>query len=195
MNSVNMDDQMAYLVEMMSLSNITPKRDLANERLSSRHDAVMSDSSDSEDSTYAPSQPVSLNPANSPEPTVSTSTYPPSPYPVVPSTNSQPTHPTPPLPTPPASRDPSGCGYLQHIHTQLQSGQYNTTGGDYLETIFTHREALFAYPHAHRTCSLGFVDLAGLLEAREWRADREGDSEAVAAFRHEAVMVGSWTGF
>ena len=66
-------------------------------------------------------------------------------------------------------------------------------------------------------CSIAFSDLAALLEARSqqdgrglaeqwtpdwesktahshWRPDWEGDAEAVAAFRHEAVMIGSWTG-
>ena len=48
---------------------------------------------------------------------------------------------------------------------------------------------LFAYPQAHRDCALAFSDLADHLERREWRADREGDAEAVAAFRHEAAVV------
>ncbi|KAF8633279.1 hypothetical protein AX17_004454 [Amanita inopinata Kibby_2008] len=80
-----------------------------------------------------------------------------------------------------------GCAYLQSIQAQLDS--YATTGGGYLEAIFTHREILAAYPAAHQHCSRAFSDIAYALEQRAWRADREADSEAVAAFRHEAWVI------
>lgn len=80
-----------------------------------------------------------------------------------------------------------GCAYLQAIQTQLDT--YPTTGGDYLEAIFTHREIFSAFPEAHRSCARGFSDIAYALEHRAWRADRDADSEAVSAFRHEAWMI------
>lgn len=115
--------------------------------------------------------------------------------------------PYPPAPAPPPD---CGCAYLQAISEQIASGGYPTTGGDYLETIFTHREALFAYPPAHRACALGFSALARAIEERSWarkdleeaaewhgapsvtimpRPDWDGDNEAVAAFRHEAWVI------
>ncbi|KAG5637729.1 hypothetical protein H0H81_003439 [Sphagnurus paluster] len=80
-----------------------------------------------------------------------------------------------------------GCGYLQALQEQLDN--YSTTSGEYLEAIFTHREILAAFPAAHRECARGFSDMAGMLEHRAWRADREADAEAVAAFRHEAWSI------
>ena len=133
--------------------------------------------------------------------------------------------PTPPQPSPspctststsaPSSSATSppeqGCAYLQAVSAQIRAGAYATTAGDsYLETIFTHREALFAYPPGHRACAVGFSSLARDLEARSWaarrhseegaqeaewhgypavRPDWEGDDEAVAAFRHEAWVI------
>ncbi len=67
-----------------------------------------------------------------------------------------------------------------------------TTCGEYLELIFIHREAFAARPAAHTGCSAGFSALARTLELRAWRADRDADTEAVAAFRHEAWMVAAW---
>ena len=58
--------------------------------------------------------------------------------------------------------------------------------------IFIHREAFAALPAAHVGCSAGFSALARALELRAWRADRDADTEAVAAFRHEAWMVAAW---
>ncbi|PFH52152.1 hypothetical protein AMATHDRAFT_140650 [Amanita thiersii Skay4041] len=84
-----------------------------------------------------------------------------------------------------------GCAYLQSIRAQLDN--YITTGGGYLEAIFTHREVSAAYPSAHLRCSQAFSDLAYLLEKRAWRADRDADTEAVAAFRHEAWMIAAST--
>ncbi|KAK0494851.1 hypothetical protein EDD18DRAFT_286058 [Armillaria luteobubalina] len=83
----------------------------------------------------------------------------------------------------------NGCAYLQALRAQLDS--YPTTGGEYLEAIFTHREILSSYPGAHQLCAQGFSDLAYALEQRAWRADREADTEAVVAFRHEAWMIAS----
>ncbi|KAF8967964.1 hypothetical protein BDZ97DRAFT_1903191 [Flammula alnicola] len=82
-----------------------------------------------------------------------------------------------------------GCAYLQAIHSQMQD--YPTTGGEYLDAIFTHREILFSYPAAHQECARAFTDLAYMLEKRAWRADREADTEAVTAFRHEAWVIAS----
>lgn len=89
----------------------------------------------------------------------------------------------------PPAHVPHGCGLLQHIRAQLTSGHYPTTGGEYLEAIFTHREVFNAYPPGHRECALAFSDIASSLERRPWRADRESDGEAVAAFRNEAVVI------
>ncbi|KAH9912521.1 uncharacterized protein B0H18DRAFT_889847 [Fomitopsis serialis] len=86
---------------------------------------------------------------------------------------------------------PCGCALLQWLRGQLQEGQYATTGGDYLEIIFTHREAFHAFPDGHRTCAIGFSDIAMDLERREMRPDRESDPEAAAAFRHEAWVIAS----
>ncbi|KAJ3828870.1 hypothetical protein F5880DRAFT_737933 [Lentinula raphanica] len=83
--------------------------------------------------------------------------------------------------------EPFGCAYLQAIRSQLDT--YPTTGGEYLEAIFTHREILSSYPTAHRDCARGFSDIAYLLEKRAWRADRDADIEAVTAFRHEAWHI------
>ncbi|KAI0645172.1 hypothetical protein C8Q79DRAFT_1011266 [Trametes meyenii] len=134
----------------------------------------MSDSSDSEDSTYQPS-------------------------PALPS-NSSCTASAPP---------PCACAYLQALQGRIRAGSYATTGGDYLEAIFTHREAFFAFPQGHRGCAIGFSDLAHDLEGRcqlqqaqeqeqeqqqyqqglRRRADWDGDNEAAAAFRHEAWVI------
>ncbi|EPT00380.1 hypothetical protein FOMPIDRAFT_1036750 [Fomitopsis schrenkii] len=86
---------------------------------------------------------------------------------------------------------PCGCALLQWLRDQLEAGKYTTTGGDYLEIIFTHREAFHAFPDGHRTCAIGFSDIAADLERREVRPDREGDPEAAAAFRHEAWVIAS----
>ncbi|KAH6913932.1 hypothetical protein BKA70DRAFT_1259896 [Coprinopsis sp. MPI-PUGE-AT-0042] len=80
-----------------------------------------------------------------------------------------------------------GCAYLQAIRGQIES--FQTTSGEYLETIFTHREILASHPAAHRDCARAFSDIAYVLEKRGWRSDRESDSEAVSTFRHEAWTV------
>lgn len=93
------------------------------------------------------------------------------------------------------------CAYLQAVCAQIRAGAYATTSGDFLETIFTHREALFAFPQGHRACAAGFTELARDLETRaqrsaavdgggyQWRPDWDGDHEAVVAFRHEAWVI------
>ncbi|KAJ3997786.1 hypothetical protein F5050DRAFT_1798833 [Lentinula boryana] len=81
----------------------------------------------------------------------------------------------------------SGCAYLQAIQSQLDT--YPTTGGEYLEAIFTHREIFSSYPKAHQDCARGFSDIAYMLEKRAWRADRDADVEAVTSFRHEAWHI------
>ena len=96
--------------------------------------------------------------------------------------------PSPPKPRPTASA-PTGCELLQAIRAQLTSDRFPTTGGEYLEAIFTHREVFHAFPPGHRDCAVGFSDLASCLEKRSWRADRDADYEAVAAFRHEAWVI------
>jgi len=80
-----------------------------------------------------------------------------------------------------------GCAYLQSIKSQLDL--FATTGGGFLEAIFTHREIFAAYPAGHIQCPRAFSDIAYALEQRAWRADREADCEAVAAFRQEAWMM------
>ncbi|EED83442.1 predicted protein [Postia placenta Mad-698-R] len=86
---------------------------------------------------------------------------------------------------------PCGCALLQGIRDQLLLERYPTTGGEYLEAIFTHREVFFAFPEGHQMCAIGFTDLAKDLETRNARADRDGDGEAAAAFRHEAWVIAS----
>jgi len=89
------------------------------------------------------------------------------------------------------SREPSyGCAYLQAIQSQFE--EYATTGGEYLDAIFTHREIFHSYPAGHHECARGFSDLAYLLEKRAWRSDRDADVEAVTAFRHEAWVIASF---
>ncbi|KAJ7024024.1 hypothetical protein C8F04DRAFT_1132662 [Mycena alexandri] len=82
-----------------------------------------------------------------------------------------------------------GCAYLQAIQSQLAS--FPTTGGEYIESIFTHRQIFFAYPGGHRCCAKAFSDLACSLQRREWRADRDADMEAVSAFNYEAQFIAS----
>jgi len=81
----------------------------------------------------------------------------------------------------------AGCAYLQALRTQLD--HYPTTGGEYLEAIFTHREVFYSHPPGHRSCARGFSDIACALEKRAGRADRDADAEAAVAFRHEAWVI------
>ncbi|KAG7086483.1 hypothetical protein E1B28_002433 [Marasmius oreades] len=85
-----------------------------------------------------------------------------------------------------------GCTYLKVLQEQIAIEGYPTTGGDYLEAIFTHRELFTSYRGSHQDCARAFSDIAFSLERRAWRADRDADSEAVAAFRHEAWMIAAW---
>lgn len=89
------------------------------------------------------------------------------------------------------SPEPSyqGCAYLQSIQSQLET--FPTTGGEYIESIFTHRQIFFAFPGGHRCCARAFSDLACSLRRRESRADREADMEAVSAFNYEAEFIAS----
>lgn len=96
--------------------------------------------------------------------------------------------PNPPKPRPTESA-PCGCELLRAIRAQLTSDHFPTTGGEYLEAIFTHREVFHALPQRHRDCAVAFSDLASCLEKRGWRPDRDADYEAVAAFRHEAWVI------
>ncbi|KAL4248276.1 hypothetical protein ABKN59_006648 [Abortiporus biennis] len=186
-STMEVDDHLAHLLETMSLANAAwlnkpssssscphSHSDMAREDpvgatitilsdLKAHPDASMSDSSDSEDSIFTP-----------PSPSASSST-------TIESVHS------PQL---------FGCGLLQYIQTLLllpssnnHNQTYSTTNGEYLETIFTHREAFYAFPPAHRECALGFSEIAKLIERRAWRADWEGDLEAVKAFRQEAWVV------
>ena len=90
---------------------------------------------------------------------------------------------------------PCGCGLLQYIRSQISSDQYSTTGGDYLETVFIHRDLYRAYPQGHQECIIVFNDLARVLEQRAWRADRESDAEAAAAFKQEAWLMANSSTF
>lgn len=89
--------------------------------------------------------------------------------------------------SPSSNDDSSGCAYIQAVRRQFDN--FTTTGGEYLEAIFTHREIFSAYPEAHRQCARGFSDMAYMLERRAWRADRDADLEAITAFRHEAWAI------
>ncbi|KAJ7209710.1 hypothetical protein GGX14DRAFT_364073, partial [Mycena pura] len=82
-----------------------------------------------------------------------------------------------------------GCAYLQAIQSQLEN--FPTTGGEYIESIFTHRQIFFAFPGGHRCCARAYSDLACSLQRRDWRADREADMEAVNAFHYEAQFIAS----
>jgi len=84
---------------------------------------------------------------------------------------------------------PFGCPLLLSIHYHIEV--FPTTGGAYLDTIFTHRTLFHASPRDHEQCGRAFSDLARQLDDREWRADRESDQEAVAAFLQEAMSMGS----
>lgn len=57
-----------------------------------------------------------------------------------------------------------------------------------------HREMFSAHPAGHVGCPAAFTALARELEGRVWRSDRDGDLEAVKAFRHEAWMTAAWLG-
>lgn len=91
---------------------------------------------------------------------------------------------------------PEPCALLQNIIGLYDPAEelenFPTTCGEYLELLFTHRELFSACPHAHTGCPAGLTQLAHALELRAWRADRECDSEAVAAFRHESWQVAAW---
>ncbi|KAH8994429.1 hypothetical protein EDB92DRAFT_1943763 [Lactarius akahatsu] len=93
-----------------------------------------------------------------------------------------------------APSSPAPCAFLQALTHWYDpdAEQVQTTCGEYLELIFIHREAFAARPASHTGCSAAFSALARSLELRAWRADRDADTEAVAAFRHEAWMVAAW---
>ncbi|KAH8828424.1 hypothetical protein DL96DRAFT_1443917, partial [Flagelloscypha sp. PMI_526] len=82
------------------------------------------------------------------------------------------------------SEEAHGCAFLQAICSQMAN--YTTTQGEYLESIFVHRELYNAVPQSHKGCSARYRELAQCLETRVWRCDREGDAEAASAFRYEA---------
>jgi len=85
--------------------------------------------------------------------------------------------------------EPLGCALLRHVQASIDLNHYPTTGGDYLEAIFIHRALFAAFPQVHRSCARCFSDIAYSLEKRAWRTDRDADTEAVTAFRHEAWMI------
>lgn len=94
-----------------------------------------------------------------------------------------------------AQLTPAPCALLEALTRSYDpdaADELQTSCGEYLELIFIHREAFAARPKAHEGCSAGFSALARALELRAWRADRDADTEAVAAFRHEAWMVAAW---
>lgn len=72
------------------------------------------------------------------------------------------------------------------------SSHFRTTGGEYLDTILTHRALLSAFPPAHRGCVMALQEIARAVEMRAWRADRESDAEAVATLRQEAFLTSTW---
>jgi hypothetical protein len=84
---------------------------------------------------------------------------------------------------------PHGCSFLRSVQSHLE--EYPTTGGAYIEILFSHREAAAAFPrwHVRRSCVRGFSELAEALVRREWRADREEDEEAATSFRYEAMRI------
>lgn len=72
------------------------------------------------------------------------------------------------------------------------SSHFRTTGGEYLDTILTHRALLSAFPPAHKGCAIALQEIARAVEVRAWRADRESDAEAVATLRQEAYLTSTW---
>jgi len=96
---------------------------------------------------------------------------------------------------PSASCDAPPCAFLQALTHWYDpdAEEVQTTCGEYLELIFIHREAFAARPAAHVGCSAAFSALARSLELRAWRADRDADTEAVAAFHHEAWLVATYS--
>ncbi|KAJ6497652.1 hypothetical protein C8R45DRAFT_983728 [Mycena sanguinolenta] len=93
-------------------------------------------------------------------------------------------------PNSPSDSEPSyqGCAYLQAIQSQLKLENSHTTGGEFIELIFTHRSLLFAFPGGHACCARAFSDLACSLQRREWTADREANMET---FNYEAQFIAS----
>ncbi|KAH7910029.1 hypothetical protein BJ138DRAFT_1102178 [Hygrophoropsis aurantiaca] len=101
---------------------------------------------------------------------------------------------------------PPACAFLQSILASVAptspalspfphpypAEPLQTTGGAYLETILTHRALLSAFPPGHRGCPMALSEIAGALESRAWRADRDSDAEAVLAFRYEAQIAAMW---
>ncbi|EGN91879.1 hypothetical protein SERLA73DRAFT_191898 [Serpula lacrymans var. lacrymans S7.3] len=101
---------------------------------------------------------------------------------------------------------PPACLFLQSILASLAPASpvlspyphpyplpmpYETTGGAYLDTLFTHRALFGAFPPAHAGCAVALSEIARALEVRAWRADRDADAEAIVAFRCEALSVAS----
>ncbi|CCM06466.1 uncharacterized protein FIBRA_08731 [Fibroporia radiculosa] len=159
---MDIDSHLTQLLGNMTLDSRWHKTVFESERPDLRsptpeHDALMSDSSDTEDPTYQ--RPSTLASSSS----IETASAPP----------------------------PCACALVQALRGLVHAGQYPTTGGEYLEAIFTHREAFAAFPQGHRACAVEFSNLATDLERREMRADRDGDGEAAAAFRHEAWVLWS----
>ncbi|KAG1804118.1 uncharacterized protein BJ212DRAFT_944948 [Suillus subaureus] len=72
------------------------------------------------------------------------------------------------------------------------ASHFRTTGGEYLDTILTHRALLSAFPPAHRGCAIALQEIARAVEVRAWRADHESDAEAVANLRQEAFLTSTW---
>jgi len=101
---------------------------------------------------------------------------------------------------PPPHSLPEPCALLQAIigvydpTTEDELDHFPTTCGEYLDLLFTHRELFTAAPSTHTGCPAGLTRLARALELRAWRVDRECDSEAIAAFRHESWQISAWLG-
>ncbi|KAJ8489577.1 hypothetical protein ONZ45_g13537 [Pleurotus djamor] len=89
--------------------------------------------------------------------------------------------------SPPVNVEFYGCAYLQAVQAQMDN--FPDSGKQYLDTIFAHRDLFMSSPHSHGECSRGFSDMAYLLEQRAWKEERAPDTDAVAAFRHEAWTV------
>ncbi|CCM06465.1 uncharacterized protein FIBRA_08730 [Fibroporia radiculosa] len=89
------------------------------------------------------------------------------------------------------ARPPCGCALVQALRGLIRAGTYPATSGEYLEAIFTHREAFYAFPQGHRTCAIGFSDLAVDLERRQYVVKADVDEVAATAFRHEAWVIAS----
>lgn len=120
--------------------------------------------------------------------------------------------------SPAIAQDAVGCGLLQMLRTTYGNQQQQLEGAanagcyyppvpypsksessspaapapDFLETIFTHREAFVAFPYGHRTCSKALTQLAFALERSAAQSGADGDLDTAIALHNEAWLMSGW---